>query len=86
MTGAEVVLAVVCLALAAALIWQGREHAAERKVLMEQFRAKARQDVTASLATSAIDFTRAEAIGDAIAERAATRATYTDEPPIEGFG
>lgn len=86
MTTALIVLALTTVALAAALILQSVSFAAERKALLDAFRGKARDDVRAQLATSAVDYARAQAVEDAIVERAKEDARRTEEPAYEGMG
>ena len=86
MTTALYVLSLTTVALAAALILQSMSFAAERKALLESFRGKARDDVRAHLATSAIDYARAQATEDAIVERAREDLRRPDEPAYEGMG
>ena len=87
MTTAVIVLSCTTVALALALIGQSVAFAAERRSLMEVFRAKARDDVRAQLATSAFDYARAQGVEDVVAERAREAGSRReDDPPIEGFG
>lgn len=77
-------------AVTLALIVAQRDYAADRKAMVADLRAMARQGVRADLSRTAREYEQAEAIGAAIENRASRQAEDGYEPrrqpPIEGLG
>ena len=87
MTGTEVVLAAVVVLLAVAFVVQSRSHASTVKMLLDQFRAQARQDHLAATAANAREFMYAEGLGrEAEQIRRADAVRSEPEPPLVGMG